>query len=385
MLNNNYTKIKLNDAYFVSSENEFCYKEVLDTFKDAKYIDILTFNISTSNTDLLDAIKNVGDKDIPIRIVSNIPNRWPNYWGRNSRKKASDSIKTYMRKLNPESIGSLTSIFFNFNNHAKIILTDKMIYWGSSNFSDESRKNYECGAISTDLSFINHIHNKIISDIITNSINYYKRNYINYITGLYGSISFIHNMFEEIHDASYGIYEDYDTNFEPKEYFDYNNNYITWNLLEKLMETVNGFEELLSNIIYDLDDEYEDFSSDDDFEHYDEVNILVTEFNENIESINSNILEICFALKDMVEYDDEDRTFQILNDDYGNMADEENLNYYLELSSEQAREYNEILIENAKEDIESLLKYLEEYEKILMSYVDKLTNLCQENDKIDNT
>ena len=52
-MKNSYNKISINDAYFVSSEDELCYKEVLDTFEDSDYIDVLTYNISTSNDVLL--------------------------------------------------------------------------------------------------------------------------------------------------------------------------------------------------------------------------------------------------------------------------------------------------------------------------------------------
>lgn len=41
-------------------------------------------------------------------------------------------------------------VVFKFNNHVKIILKNKMVYWGASNFSDESKKNYKRGTILAD-------------------------------------------------------------------------------------------------------------------------------------------------------------------------------------------------------------------------------------------
>lgn len=384
-MKNTYTKIKLNDAYFVSSEGELCYKEVLDTFESCEYIDILTYNISTSNNMLIEALKNAATRDIPIRLITNIPNRWPSYFYEGARRKASDTIKTYVRKLNPDTIGNMVSVSFKFNNHAKIILTDKMVYFGSANFSDESRKNYECGALSSDKEFITYVHNDLFPYIMSSSIDYYKRNYISYVASVYGAIAYLNTQFDEIHDASYGICTDYDTKWEDVEYYNYHHNYISWKMLTKLMETIRGFEEMLSSIISELEDEYEDFISDEDFEHYEEAEKLVSDFRKDIECINEKIQDVCYVLKEMTCFDEEDTTFDILNEEYGSVAYEESLEYYLDIASNDAREKKEELIREAKEYIDLLLQYLEEYEDILLSYVDKLHELCQENDEIDNT
>lgn len=40
----------LSDAKFVFGRGEYCYREVLDDFTNAEYINILTFNISEKNT-----------------------------------------------------------------------------------------------------------------------------------------------------------------------------------------------------------------------------------------------------------------------------------------------------------------------------------------------
>lgn len=89
-------------------------------------------------------------------------------------------------------------------------------------------------------------------------------------------------MFEEVHDSSYGIYEDYDTNFRPVEYFNYSSNGLTWKLLENLMKTVQKFEELLSGIISELNDEYDEFIDDSDFEHYEEADKLIEKFRHDM-------------------------------------------------------------------------------------------------------
>lgn len=61
-------KITLTDARFVSGEGSLCYEEVVDDFYNAKYIDIVTYNISKRQDELLDYLREVGKYDIPIRI-----------------------------------------------------------------------------------------------------------------------------------------------------------------------------------------------------------------------------------------------------------------------------------------------------------------------------
>lgn len=378
-------RIPLSSATFVSGEDNLCYKDVVDDFPNATYVDILTYNISRSRDTLLDELKKAGKRNIPIRIITNIPNRWHSYWNAKDRIKARNTIKIYQRKLRPESIGKLANVFFKFNNHGKIILTNNIIYWGSANFSDESACNYECGTISRDKNFISYVHNKLIPMILSNSIDYYKRNYINYIAGIMSAIATIHNMIEEIHDSSYAIYEDYDNNLNSAEFYKTDSNGITWKMLENLMETVQSFEGLLSGILSELDKEYDEFVNDEDFEHYEKADELIFEFRHDIDELNRQIASYCYSLEDLAKFDEEDCTFSILSNEYGNVAYDENLEYFVELSSEKARDIYENLIESAKEDIDDLSDCLNEYEKVLFRYIDELIDLSQENDEVDNT
>lgn len=45
-----------------------------------------------------------------------------------------------MAKLNPDNLGIKTTVFFDFSNHGKIIMTDSIVYVGSANYSEESAK-----------------------------------------------------------------------------------------------------------------------------------------------------------------------------------------------------------------------------------------------------
>lgn len=134
---------------FLKGKVELCYKKygfqkILDDFENTKEINIITFNISAKSTKLLDNLKVLENKNI--RIVTNIPNRYENYYG-NASERAATIIEKYLKNLEPSSFSSPVEIYFNFHNHSKIYSTDNYTYIGSQNFSDESENNYEIGMI----------------------------------------------------------------------------------------------------------------------------------------------------------------------------------------------------------------------------------------------
>lgn len=86
MINN----IKIENAKFVISKEELAYKEVIEDFKKASRIHILTYNISKYKSDLLKELKECSE-DTEICIISNIPGRWEKYYG--DKRKASKNIK----------------------------------------------------------------------------------------------------------------------------------------------------------------------------------------------------------------------------------------------------------------------------------------------------
>lgn len=152
-------EISFEKGKFVYCPGGFNYQEVLDDFKRAKKVRIITYNISgTGNTDpLLEQIKKLGE-DVDVQIITNIPSRFETYYssaaGEAMRSRAKHNIEVYLKKLNPESFPTAFSISFNFFNHAKIIGTENIVYIGSANFSNESKQNIETGVIIEDSAFI---------------------------------------------------------------------------------------------------------------------------------------------------------------------------------------------------------------------------------------
>lgn len=72
---------RLEDAEFIMSKDELTYSAVIEDFKNASQIHILTYNISKDQNVLLKALKDC-EKDTEICIVSNIPGRWESYFGK---------------------------------------------------------------------------------------------------------------------------------------------------------------------------------------------------------------------------------------------------------------------------------------------------------------
>ncbi|MGL5559894.1 MAG: hypothetical protein ACRDC3_12185 [Paraclostridium dentum] len=104
-------------------------------------------------------------------IITNIPNRQKSYIDKETEKSARKSIIKYINMLSYEKFIPHVSVYFNFENHAKIIITDENLYIGSQNYSYGSKNNIECGIISSNKDLILFFKNKI-KKIIKDSTPY---------------------------------------------------------------------------------------------------------------------------------------------------------------------------------------------------------------------
>ncbi|WP_304158211.1 hypothetical protein [Fusobacterium ulcerans] len=156
------------------SNEEYGFQKILDDFDKTKTINIVTYNISANSNELLNFLKTLKNKEI--KIVTNIPNRYNTYYKESFKKKASGTIKQYLKNLEPNSFLSSVEIYFNFNNHSKIYSTDKYTYIGSQNFSDESKKNYEIGIIID-----NSIKNENLGENIIENFIYEYNNTVRFL------------------------------------------------------------------------------------------------------------------------------------------------------------------------------------------------------------
>ena len=132
----------IKDSQAVFGKDEYLYQSILDDFKKSKFIGIMTFNISSKkDSKLLTYLKEACTNGTNATIITNIPKRFPQYFGNKYALAAKNMIDLYKQQLNPVDYGMRLEPYFTFKNHSKIIMTDNIIYWGSSNFSDESCEN----------------------------------------------------------------------------------------------------------------------------------------------------------------------------------------------------------------------------------------------------
>ena len=151
----------------VLSHKDCGYEEVLQQFGEAASVTVTTFNVSKHRDSLLEQLRKL---DVPLRLISNIPDRRKVEKGH--KQDLTESVAAYLELLNPEHFGVSTSIYFCFGNHTKVIVTDKIGYIGSANYSDESAGNWEFGIIIRDPAALAHVI-AAVDEIQNDSIRYY--------------------------------------------------------------------------------------------------------------------------------------------------------------------------------------------------------------------
>lgn len=135
------SEISINsEVKLVMTKDEFGYSEILDTMKESTFVRVITYNISKESESLINILESFED-DKDVIIITNIPNRFKRYTSSYAKGRAKQTISTYIERLNPDNYDANIRTFLNFGNHSKIIMTDKMAYIGSANFSDESKSN----------------------------------------------------------------------------------------------------------------------------------------------------------------------------------------------------------------------------------------------------
>ncbi|NWQ43309.1 hypothetical protein MLOOGBEN_21650 [Bacillus sp. EB106-08-02-XG196] len=170
-------ELTINNGVLNLSKNEIGYQAVLDDFKHATHVNVVTYNISQNDSQLIDSLKKLNE-DVTLNVVTNIPGRFETYYVpkrkvyKTPAQKALENIEHYCSVLNPVGFKCDVFTYFNFNNHAKIISTNNIAYIGSANFSDESRSNFEAGVIIHDKAIVARINNVLVEEVISDSIRY---------------------------------------------------------------------------------------------------------------------------------------------------------------------------------------------------------------------
>ena len=291
-------------------------------------------------------------------------------------------IDLYKCQLNPHDYGMRLSPYFTFHNHAKVVMTDNIIYWGSSNFSDESCGNIECGTISTDRELIKYMKESLFPDVQNESVPYYKYNFAVAIANLESLIPACQAARQSLFDAAFEPWADYDTNFEEKWIYRTTDSGVTVRFLRGFIEFFSRFDDAL-NVIDDIIDEY--WKLDELPDQVEALKRLFEEYKCTYDSFNVTISSLFEDLEQMARYDVSDEACRKIIEDYGMEAYDEKFDYYAEKAMNEAAEEYEELIEGSEQTVRDALDSLDSMIQYFEQLDTSLHQLLEVNSEIDNT
>ena len=362
---------RLGDAEFIMSKDELTYSAVIEDFKNASQIHILTYNISKDQNVLLKALRDC-EEDTEICIVSNIPGRWESYFGKTYADKAKRNISLYKSKLSPQKIAEKAEVYFCFSNHAKIIMTDNIAYVGSSNFSEESADNFESGFISRDVDFIEFPQEEVFPWIIDSSSEYKTDEELLFLeTAIRKSIAMFGAMHEEYYQMFYLLS---DHRGIENWYYNTTSSVLNTRELEKTKEICYQYLELLKRVnkIFDLRVFYE--------KGIDNLDTVIEDASHTIEN-----MEILFSgnVYELAKFEEQDFVDEYLSECYAEAYDEK-LDYVDKAMSAASNAFAE-LAEDAKDEADMLLRQIEELETLAKKVLKLFKSLPLNDIRIDNT
>lgn len=365
----------ISDSKFVFSKNELGYQEVIDEMPSAKEITIITYNISDKQDYLINCLKNTSD-DCEINIITNIPTRWEYYYADSYRERARQKINFYMSKLDPQKFGNNVEVLFNFSNHGKIIMTDKIVYIGSENFSEESEKNTEFGIISKDVNFIGYLKNVIFEDVKSDSATYYEYNYTSLLFEATMIISAIFNAKNCLYEEIYFLHDDIDG-----EWYYYNDTEAT--LSPRTLDNVKNIIETSCKIASDIYDAIDNVTDSDE-----DITPQANDMYERLKDISNKIEELITSdnIYDLSIFTTENFIDSQLQTEYAMEAYEENLDHCIELASNTALGELSDLAQSAREDLDQLLTNIDEFKSLYSEFIEFFKKYHKKiNPIIDNT
>lgn len=354
-------RIKISDnAELIFTRDECGYEEVINDFRKANTIKIVTFNISSENSRLLNEIRNLKDTT-DVEVITNIPNRYATYYSDAARKRARKNVTTYTEQLNPESFRPTVSSYFNFSNHSKIILTENIAYIGSANASDESIRNFEGGVLIKDKKIISDIIRTTIPMIKEDSLEYYGNGLSRYIILVMNLLTRLRRITEQFHYSFYNIDDHRGANLE---YYDSYNADVSPVLIEEIQTTFYEYKDIIEEI-------QEGADVDIDISGVGEIN-------------DSYIIDNLNQLIDFSNYDVEAKSNEYL-EEYSYIAYDENLDEYAQLAFEKANNEKMELANEVEEIADEIDKELNKDLENVKYVYDCIIKYKDLNEQIDNT
>lgn len=358
-------EIRINDdVKLVMTKDEFGYSEVLETLDKAKFVRIVTYNISKESADLINKLEEFPENKDVI-IVTNIPGRFKRYTSSYAREKAKKTIDNYIERLNPDNYDANIKTFFNFGNHSKIIMTDTLAYIGSANFSDESRYNNECGVLIKDKRTIDEINSVFIQMQMDESVPYYSSDYMKVFVMLTNLLTQAEIYYKDYYWSFFGD-SGHPHHGRGDEYKAFNAS-----LSPILVENIESLS-------YEVEEAILQLNNDEIYPNiFEELDLSICEEMRNWFGVNSE-LEV-FSRFD-VQYKIEE-----LFDQYQSNGDPELIDDYAQMASDDASEMNWNLSDEIYQIALEGMEVLKRLNELLVNLLEELEDKKEVNKVVDNT
>lgn len=353
-------QISIQNSTINLSKDTFGYQEVLDDFQNTSQVNIVTFNISKNENNLIEKLEEL-DEDVVVNVVTNIPNRFETYivprykQYKTPAQRALESIEYYCDTLDSANFSCDVSLFFNFNNHSKIIATNNIAYIGSANFSDESKSNIEAGIIIKNPADVEKINDILIPEIIRNSIRY-STSYYNIVN------EFMKEKLDElkviVKNVDEGLFTWIEVGYGSDEkVLDIHQGNISreeWNNFADLWGSV---DDLISDVVSDFEDEVDVTS----------IQKCLFLLNEKVKFIEDTLWEIASFNLDVSDVAQESHLYHT--------GDPEDLEEALQYAQEKVNEKREDILRGIADRAESIDDALNEIPQIMTKLSSELDGI----------
>lgn len=321
----------------VVSQGEYGYQEVIDDFENASIIRVITFNISKRHRQLVNQLQELS-KVKDVKIITNIPSRFPRYTSRRARSTANQNIDVYLDVLGSED--NTLATLFNFNSHTKIILTENIAYIGSQNYSEESVDNIETGVIIRNAQIVDNIINRVLPIFEDGAIEYQGSDIARHAVMISNVLVEFERIYHEIFSSLLVTMEDYVSH---PHYHIPNPHYHIPNPSELVINWSEGYilredVEELESCLFALDDVLDEIEQD-----------LETIDTDDIQELTSKIGEDS-SIYELARFSEQKYAEQYM-EEYMTEIDEDNLDEYATLASEAANLKKEELMSRCQSDV----------------------------------
>ncbi|MGH2037723.1 phospholipase D-like domain-containing protein [Enterococcus faecalis] len=370
---------KIKDAEFIFSKGRLGFQTVIESFENAKYINVVTYSLSAREDFLIELLHKATIDGIPVKIITNIPGRFNEYFSERNKEKSKKNINAYLDKLNPNKFHQLLSTWFNFSNHSKIVMTDQIAYVGSANYSNLSGENYESGIISRDNGFINHLVREVIPEIESTSLNYFysKQNEIllDCIIDLLSIEDYIQRVLTDLSKTSYYVTgKNYETGkeFNDCKGSDYD---LRWNRLSSVAGVLDFFKDHMDSCyLIDGSEEMEKFKR---------------EYKLRVINIQRKVNNICLKLRETLSFNETEFAMEMFERNRVESQIEDRTSEYISFLQDLSYEEKILSKYDLKKDLIFLLDSIVEYLDAICWAKKRIKNFIESdnrtNTEIDDT